>query len=184
MSGVGKTRRSEGLVGRVARASLLHLFLSLRFLPPLRRSKAVCDLFFAIFFHNLSTFNISLLRNLTPHIPSCRKVKTRLQLDLYPRPSPSFSICFRVAETSLTIASSPHRIARNVKFFETWCSYNGLEQVAFSDLSNAFRTDALSVFDVKGKLPETLVDRVCLDIILPATSYTLHSISSRRLPKA
>ena len=182
MSGVGKTRRSEGLDASRAPPSSTSSFPS-AFCPPPSLKGSLRPLS-AIFLHSLSTFNIFLLRNLTPHIPSCRKVKTRLQLDLYPRPSPSFSICFRVAETSLTIASSPHRIARNVKFFETWCSYNGLEQVAFSDLSNAFRTDALSVFDVKGKLPETLVDRVCLDIILPATSYTLHSISSRRLPKA
>lgn len=52
------------------------------------------------------------------------------------------------------------RIARNVKFFETWCSYNGCEQVAFSDLSNGFKNDANIVFDLKGKLPESLVDKV------------------------
>ena len=68
-------------------------------------------------------------------------------------------ICFRVAVRNLTDPSPHLRIARNVKFFETWCSYNGCEQVAFSDLPNNFKDDASIVFNFKGKLPEKLIDK-------------------------
>lgn len=54
---------------------------------------------------------------------------------------------------------SASEIARNVKTFETWSSYNGCEQVAFSDLPESIKADVFSVFDVKGKLPASLVTK-------------------------
>ncbi|KAL5495091.1 hypothetical protein ACEPAI_553 [Sanghuangporus weigelae] len=67
-----------------------------------------------------------------------------------------------VPKSSSTPASrsiSASEIARNVKTFETWSSYNGCEQVAFSDLPDSIKPDVISVFDVKGKLPQSLVTK-------------------------
>lgn len=78
-------------------------------------------------------------------------------LDPSPLPSPFH---YLLPGSSHLIFFRSYRIARNIKYFETWCSYNGLEQVAFSDLSSHYRTDAALVFDLKGKIPEMLIDGV------------------------
>ncbi|KAI5124086.1 hypothetical protein M0805_000901 [Coniferiporia weirii] len=58
-----------------------------------------------------------------------------------------------------TRSISASEIARNVRYFETWSSFHGCEQVDFSDLPDALRKDVFSVFDVTDKLPKSLVDK-------------------------
>ncbi|KAI0319711.1 hypothetical protein OF83DRAFT_1221904, partial [Amylostereum chailletii] len=50
------------------------------------------------------------------------------------------------------------RIARNVKNFETWCTYQGCETVAFSDIPRELKKDVDEVFNTSGHLPVAWVD--------------------------
>ena len=51
-------------------------------------------------------------------------------------------------------------MARNVKLFETWSALHGNDQVEYSDLPMDLSAHADFVFDVKGKLPASVVDKV------------------------
>jgi len=64
----------------------------------------------------------------------------------------------RKRTTVYTRSLSASEIARNAKSFDTWCSYQGCEQVAFSDLPSDFKGYVDSVFDTQGLLPKEWVD--------------------------
>ncbi|KAF8578742.1 hypothetical protein K439DRAFT_1416924 [Ramaria rubella] len=46
-----------------------------------------------------------------------------------------------------------HRVARNIKHFETWALHQGCEQVAFSDLPDELAIDAATVFNLTARMP-------------------------------
>ncbi len=52
------------------------------------------------------------------------------------------------------------RIARNTKNFETWCSHQSCEEVAFSDLPSDFTEYVDIVFNTRGRLPAEWMDKV------------------------
>ncbi|KAH9984641.1 mitochondrial carrier domain-containing protein [Russula compacta] len=54
---------------------------------------------------------------------------------------------------------SASEIAKNAKTFDTWCSYQRCEEVAFSDLPDAFRDFVDSVFNTHGCLPAEWLDK-------------------------
>ena len=54
------------------------------------------------------------------------------------------------------------RIARNVKHFDTWCTYQGCETASWSDIPADLKQDIRAVFDVTGKLPFAWVDKVSI----------------------
>lgn len=58
-----------------------------------------------------------------------------------------------------TRSLSASEIAKNAKNFESWCSYQHCEDVAFSDLPNQFTEYVDSVFDTRGRLPAEWVDK-------------------------
>ncbi|KAI0271409.1 hypothetical protein BC834DRAFT_818064 [Gloeopeniophorella convolvens] len=60
---------------------------------------------------------------------------------------------------SRTLSAS--EIARNPKSFETWCSYQGCEQVVLSDLPDEFRPHVDGVFETSRRLPAEWVDKAC-----------------------
>jgi hypothetical protein len=70
---------------------------------------------------------------------------------------------------SLVLTVSP-RIARNAKSFDTWCSYQGCEQVAFSDLPGGFKGYVDSVFNTQGRLPMEWVDAVRIPFVSTAST--------------
>ncbi|KAI0307693.1 hypothetical protein B0F90DRAFT_1621732 [Multifurca ochricompacta] len=55
---------------------------------------------------------------------------------------------------------SASEIARNAKAFDTWCSHQGCEEVAFSDLPSDFKEYVDSVFNTRGRLPAEWVNEV------------------------
>jgi len=54
---------------------------------------------------------------------------------------------------------SASEIARNVKNFETWSTYQACEEVAFSDVPEELRADIIRVFETDGFLPASWVDK-------------------------
>jgi hypothetical protein len=58
------------------------------------------------------------------------------------------------------VQTSLHRIAKNAKNFDTWCTYQHCEDVVFSDLPSQFTDYVDSVFDTRGRLPAEWVDKV------------------------
>ncbi|KAH9037203.1 hypothetical protein EDB85DRAFT_2072986 [Lactarius pseudohatsudake] len=62
----------------------------------------------------------------------------------------------RKRTTAYSRSLSASEIARNAKNFDTWCSYQGCEQVAFSDLPSDFKGYVDSVFFTRGYLPKAL----------------------------
>ena len=65
------------------------------------------------------------------------------------------------------------RIAKNAKNFDTWCSYQRCEDVAFSDLPSQFTEYVDSVFDIRGRLPAEWVDKVWIFSILRLVKVTV-----------
>ncbi|KLO15054.1 hypothetical protein SCHPADRAFT_902769 [Schizopora paradoxa] len=61
--------------------------------------------------------------------------------------------------TSSTRALSASEVARNIKHFDAWSLFHGCEEVAFSDVPFELEDDVQFVFDAKGKLPASWVDR-------------------------
>lgn len=57
---------------------------------------------------------------------------------------------------------SASEIARNVKNFETWATYQGCEQVAYSDVPKDLRDDVTKVFTVDGLLPASWASKLPL----------------------
>jgi hypothetical protein len=53
-----------------------------------------------------------------------------------------------------------HRIARNIGNFETWSTYQGCDQVSYSDIPNDLKADVDQIFDVTGKMPISWTDKV------------------------
>jgi len=56
-------------------------------------------------------------------------------------------------------ALSASEVARNLKQFDAWSSFQGCEEVAFSDIPVDLKADVQSVFNVKGKIPASWVDK-------------------------
>jgi len=75
--------------------------------------------------------------------------------------SPSTSIIKITTKNRGTARRSPSasEIARNVRDFETWSTHQGCEQVSYSDLPVEIKADVNQVFDVRGRLPKSWVDR-------------------------
>ena len=76
------------------------------------------------------------------------------------------------------------RIARNVKNFETWATYQGCEQVAYSDVPNDLRDDVTKVFTVDGLLPASWASKVIstsLPVVLPLMGACRTAASAWRI---
>lgn len=56
-------------------------------------------------------------------------------------------------------------MARNVKSFEIWSSYQGCEEAALDDAPPDLKADIRSVFDVMQQLPIELVEEVRYSIL-------------------
>jgi hypothetical protein len=54
------------------------------------------------------------------------------------------------------------RIARNIGNFETWSTFQGCDQVSYSDVPKELKSDVDQVFDLVGKLPMAWTDKVLL----------------------
>jgi len=75
--------------------------------------------------------------------------------------SPSPSV-IKVSPNNKGIARRPpsaSEIARNIRNFETWSTYQGCEQVSYSDLPAEIKPDVTKVFDVTGRLPTAWADK-------------------------
>lgn len=57
------------------------------------------------------------------------------------------------------------RIARNIGNFETWSTYQGCEQVSYSDIPEDLGQDVTEVFDLSSKLPIAWTQKVQFDAI-------------------
>lgn len=78
------------------------------------------------------------------------------------------------------------RIARNVKNFETWATYQGCEQVAYSDVPKDLRDDVTKVFTVDGFLPASWASKVTppadsLPVVLSLTGACRTAASAWRI---
>lgn len=52
------------------------------------------------------------------------------------------------------------RISRNIGNFETWSTYQGCEQVSYSDIPEDLGQDVTEVFDLSGRLPIAWTQKV------------------------
>lgn len=77
----------------------------------------------------------------------------------------------------------PCRVARNLKLFETWSTFQGCEQVAFSDLPSELKADVTEVFDVDRRLPLSWVDEV-RPLSTLCQSFFSETLSRRRASSA
>jgi len=69
------------------------------------------------------------------------------------------STCAPKTRKKYTRSLSASEIAKNAKHFETWCSFQRCEDVAFSDLPSQFIEHVDSVFNTRGRLPAEWVDK-------------------------
>ncbi|GBE78248.1 predicted protein [Sparassis crispa] len=76
-----------------------------------------------------------------------------------PRYSNSSAETTKKENARKTRAQSASEIARNVKSFETWATYQGCEEVEYNDLPAHLAVEVKNVFDVSGRLPDAWLDK-------------------------
>jgi hypothetical protein len=64
-----------------------------------------------------------------------------------------------------------YRIARNIGNFETWSTFQGCDQVSYSDIPKELKSDVDQVFDLVGKLPIAWTDKVLLSCSFSGDQY-------------
>lgn len=94
-----------------------------------------------------------------PHSPPPNRNHGKSQLSSvahFPHPSKLWPLIYFCGLRSVR----HFRIARNIGNFETWSTYQGCEQVSYSDVPEDLNDDVNEVFDVTGHLPIAWTDKV------------------------